>query len=422
LHRFWTLPSAASSVLNDADVDSVKRAEMELQTAVSQHMVSDVPVGVFLSGGIDSSAIAAMAARGGSSKIKTFNIGFDEARFDESQHAKAVAAALGTEHHEVRLSQSHFRSNLHEALSSLAQPTFDAVNTYFISRAVREAGITVALAGTGGDELFGGYRSFSDLPRAAAWSRRCRWLPESALHSLCNLVARVKYGAPGEIPPQTRWGKLGDGLCTRGKLLDLYQTAYSMFTVDFQRELMNGVRDPSVRCGLPREVAQELAAMTNGHFDLHSISMLELSCYIGERLLRDTDCASMAVSLEARVPLLDHQVVEAVAGVNEHTRFHPLGQKRLLRQIALRDLDPALFDRPKSGFELPIELWCREELAREIESAFNDQALIESIGLSAKATLALWRAFKARAPGVYWSRVWSIFVLLWWCKSHRIAA
>jgi asparagine synthase (glutamine-hydrolysing) len=152
-----------------------------MRTAMRQHLISDVPLGVFLSGGVDSSAVAALAVESSNSKVSTFNISFDEAEFDESPHARAVAKALGTAHTDVRLTQRDFRSNLDSALASLDQPTFDAINTYFVSRAVREAGITVALAGTGGDELFGGYRSFVDIPRAAKWTQRLRWAPEAVL-------------------------------------------------------------------------------------------------------------------------------------------------------------------------------------------------------------------------------------------------
>src|SRR6185295_12363395 len=130
--------------------------EAELEAAVRMRLVADVPLGVFLSGGVDSSAVTALAARRASAPIRTFNVSFAEARFDESQHARGVAERLGTEHCEIRLSPASFATRLDDALGALDQPTFDAVNTYFVSRAVREAGITVALAGTGGDELFGG--------------------------------------------------------------------------------------------------------------------------------------------------------------------------------------------------------------------------------------------------------------------------
>jgi asparagine synthase (glutamine-hydrolysing) len=130
----------------------------------------------------------------------------------------------------------------------------------------------------------------------------------------------------------------------------------------------------------------------------------------------------MAVALEARVPLLDHQVLEAAAWVPEHERYQPLGSKQLLREIAMgecRRLDLRLFDRPKSGFVLPIEVWARQELKGEVERALLDRERCASCGLNADAVARLWRSFEAGAPGMYWSRIWAIFVLLWWCREHK---
>src|SRR5438309_8631640 len=218
------------------------------------HLISDVPLGIFLSGGIDSSAIAALAVRSGSARVRTFNIGFDETEYDESEHARGVARALGTEHHELRLTKETFRQQASEALASLDQPTFDGINTYFVSRAVREAGLTVALAGTGGDELFGGYPSFRDVPWAARWSRRFGAFPAGFLRSAANAVTRAA-SFRAAVPPQTRWGKLGDALAARGELLDTYQVSYALFSSDFARQLLKRGVDGEIHMGLPGKTA-----------------------------------------------------------------------------------------------------------------------------------------------------------------------
>ena len=417
--RYWNLPAHGPA---DGGQGGAERLRHELHTAMRQHLISDVPLGVFLSGGVDSSAVSALAAQEvGGARIKTFNISFEEAQYDESKYAHAVAGALGAEHTEVRLTQRHFHDQLEDALHSIDQPTFDAINTYFVSRAVREAGITVALAGTGGDELFGGYRSFRDIPRAARISRQLRLVPEGALRAMAWGVARAKVGRFGKIPPQTRWGKLGDALATRGRLLDLYQVSYALFTRDYFQHLLAGNRQGDLRCGLPMVRAQELERLSGEWPTLHGISTLEMANFIGERLLRDTDAASMAVSLEARVPLLDHQVIEAVAEMPEAERFEPLGKKRLLREAAMAGtgIDPAIFDRPKSGFVLPIEVWSREELKGEVERTLSDSDRCAACGLNPRAVSRLWQAFAGGAPGLYWSRVWALFVLLWWSREHR---
>jgi asparagine synthase (glutamine-hydrolysing) len=414
--RYWNLPRA------EGDPRLAESLGDELAAAVRMRLVSDVPLGVFLSGGVDSSAVTALAARGSSGALRTFTVCFDERGYDESRHARAVAKRLGTEHHEVRLDEATFRRQLPDALEAIDQPTFDALNTYTVSRAVREAGITVALAGTGGDELFGGYASFVRLPPLRRFSRVTSRAPQPLVRAAAAALARLRLGRPGAVEPQTSWGKLGAALASDGHLLDLYQLSYALFLPEFLRELAGPLAEGEVRSGLPLATAGRLLDRIAGQPDLHAISLLELACFVGERLLPDTDSASMAVSLEVRVPLLDHKVVEAAAATEEKRRFEPLRRKQLLRSLAVAALDPALFDRPKSGFELPIGEWCRRELKGEVGRLLQDRAACQTAGLDPGAVARLWRAFQAGAPGLYWSRLWSLFALLWWCRRQGASA
>jgi asparagine synthase (glutamine-hydrolysing) len=413
--KYWSL--GASAPLPRAE--AVERLEQALLTAAQQHLASDVPLGVFLSGGVDSSAVTALAVKAGSQRVKTFHVGFAEPGFDESGYARQVADALGTEHMELRLTQDRFRSELTAALDHLEQPTFDGINTYFVSRLVREAGFTVALAGTGGDELFGGYRSFVDQPRGRWLARAVRPIPRVALNGLARAVRSWKMGSDGEVPPQTRWGKLSDLFSTGGEATATYQVSYGLYTQQFLSELADGI-GANAPHGLPPSRVSELQALTRGATPLAAVGLLELALFVGERLLRDTDGFSMANSLEVRVPLLDHEVVEAVHAVPDAARFPPLGRKKLLKTLAMRDLDPAIFDRPKAGFVLPIELWARDQLRGKIDALFADRDTVESVGLRPEALGRLWRAFGAGSPGLYWSRIWAPFVLLHWCRNHRM--
>ncbi|MEM9414656.1 MAG: asparagine synthase (glutamine-hydrolyzing) [Planctomycetota bacterium] len=411
--RYWSLPSSSGEVASVAD------AEEALSQAVGRRLIADVPLGVFLSGGIDSSAVAAVASRVAPGKVHTFNIGFPEVEYDESPYAARVAEQLGTEHRCIELTESHFQSHLDDALTSIDQPTFDAINTYFVSRAVREAGVTVALAGTGGDELFGGYTSYADLPKAERWSGRLRFVPEALLRCGAGLMSRAKTGRPGSVPPQTRWGKLGDVLATRGDLVDLYQVSYALYTEQFLDQL--SPHAAADRYGLPSPTHTRLGRAIEDDPALHAISKLELSCFIGQRLLRDTDAASMAVSLEARVPLLDHVFIETIARMSPAERFEPLGKKMMLRKLALEGLDRSTFDRPKSGFVLPIDTWARQGLKDQVQETLHDAELCRQVGLEPAAVARLFQAFQDGAPGLYWSRLWAIFVLLWWCREHRVS-
>lgn len=414
--RYWSLGPRAPHSRERA----LRELESELLTASQQHLVSDVPLGIFLSGGVDSSAMAALAVRAGSGRIQTFHIGFEESGFDESQYARRVADALKTEHAEFRLTQSVFIAQFEQALRSLDQPTFDGINTYFVSRVVREAGFTVALAGTGGDELFGGYESFRNMPKAVRVAWTLRNLPASMIGHVLNSGIQLSYGRRNVVPPQTRWAKLGGLLGTRGNEIDLYQVFYSLFTPDFLTELAGSNTAALAPYGLTCERRRELESAIAGLTPLSATSALELAFFIGERLLRDSDAASMAVSLELRVPLLDHRVVEAAQRVPDNVRFAPLGKKRLLRSLAMPGLDPSIFDRPKAGFVLPIAVWAKDRLAEDIESTFGNRARVESVGLQPDALQRLWRSFRDGARGMYWSRVWAPYVLLNWCRTHNL--
>ena len=169
---FWRIPDRAP----DPTMDEERLAAI-LEEGLRLHLASDVPLAVFLSGGVDSSAMANLAQRAAQSPIHTFTLAFEEQELNEGPIARQIAAAIGTEHHEVVLTEGHFVDNLETALDSLDQPTFDGLNAYFMSRAIRDAGFTVALSGTGGDELFGGYPTFRDLPVLQRWSQRAGFVP-----------------------------------------------------------------------------------------------------------------------------------------------------------------------------------------------------------------------------------------------------
>lgn len=416
LQAYWRYPKSSASTDNK---NAAASAAAKLEEAVAQHLVSDVPLGIFLSGGVDSSVMAAMAQRAADRPVTTFNVRFEEARYDESAHARKVAGLLGTDHREVTLTEAYFAEHLDAALDCIDQPTFDALNTYFVSRAVKQAGLTVALAGTGGDELFGGYSSFTELPRIRRLAAAIGWLPDTLLRTAGRTAAQLLMGRPSTVYPQTRWGKLHDALATRGDMVALYQTSYGLFTREFMDSLLLSGRDQTV-WGLEPELAGQFAERIAGESELAAISSLEMASFLGERLLRDTDAASMAVSLEVRVPLLDHEFVEALVQVPDMQRFHPLRKKSLLRSMVAKQLDPALFDRDKAGFELPLAVWCRRLLSSRLRATFQDINLAHAIGLNAETVNRLWRAFEQGDPGVYWSRVWSIYVLMTWCRRHSV--
>ena len=171
-------------------IDELQLARV-LEESVRSHLVSDVPVGVFLSGGVDSASVANLAQKNSKTPVNTFTLAFEEQEYNEGIVARRIAEAIGTRHQEVVLTEQQFISQLDVALDSLDQPTFDGINSYYMSHAVRQAGLKVALVGTGGDELFGGYTSFRDLPALLEWSRRAKWVPNWILQQLARMVSSV---------------------------------------------------------------------------------------------------------------------------------------------------------------------------------------------------------------------------------------
>jgi asparagine synthase (glutamine-hydrolysing) len=165
---------------------------------------------------------------------------------------------------------------------------------------------------------------------------------------------------------------------------------------------------------------ERISAESRERSPLSAISVMEQRLFLGERLLRDNDAASMAVSVEQRVPLVDRILFESVDKLPDPVRYQPLGRKAMLRRIGLRGLDPALFDRPKSGFVLPFDRWLRRGLKSAMDEVLRDPQAIAPVGLDPAAVERLWRAFLDGAPGTYWSRAWSIYVLIRWCHRHRV--
>lgn len=412
---FWTAAAPAGA-------PPVAEPELarELQECVRLHLASDVPLGVFLSSGVDSSAVANLAHRSGVGPVHTFTLAFEEPELDEGGLARRISAAIGTEHREVVLSQERFVARLEAAIDALDQPTFDGLNSYYLSQAVREAGFKVALVGTGGDELFGGYASFRDLPRLLAWSGRAALVPRALRVAGARAIAAALQPRRGAVPPQTRWAKLPEMVRRGDDLLALYQLAYALFLPDFQERLLPDGGARLLEDGLGAATRARLRAEAAGRSPLAAISVMEERLFLGERLLRDSDAASMAVSLELRLPLVDQVLFERVDRMPDGARYAPLGRKAVLRRLGLSGLDPALFDRPKRGFVLPFDRWIRSSLGRVMDETLRDPALVARAGLAPDAVARLWRAFQESAPGMYWSRIWALYVLVRWCHRHGV--
>jgi asparagine synthase (glutamine-hydrolysing) len=414
--RFWAMPRQGGFRLAD---------EVEMGNALAEsvrlHLASDVPLGVFLSGGVDSAAVANLAQKAANESVHTFTLAFEEDEFNEGHLARRISAAIGTSHREIVLTERHFIDHLDAALNSLDQPTFDGLNSYYMSHAVREAGFKVALVGTGGDELFGGYTSFRDLPQISQWAKRMNCLPSGVWQFLARLVASALQPSKGGMPQQTRWAKLPAMVDRRSDLLGLYQLAYSLFLPDFQKRLLADSTRDMLTDGLPLAMHAQIALETADRSPLSAISVMEQRLFLGERLLRDTDAASMSASIEIRLPLVDQTFLDSVYRLPDQERFLPIRRKAMLRRIGLEGIDTALFERPKTGFVLPYDRWLRLGVGKLMDQVMRDPEAVRPTGLNPEAVRRLWQAFLDGTPGIYWSRVWAIYVLIRWCDRHHVS-
>jgi asparagine synthase (glutamine-hydrolysing) len=380
--RYW--PSRKEFL---SPTDNVLRHLRDLiDRAVDEHLLSDVPVASFLSGGIDSSIVTAVAAQKLERKLQTFSVGFDLAEFDETAIAQEIATRYGTDHHRIQLSEEETLHSVTEAVEKLDLPSVDAINTYIVSRAVAERGVKVALSGLGGDELFGGYPSFRDVPRLkliAGWPRPMRRI----LGSFAGLGDRL-----ADLPGKTDAGELA-------------WWRRRFFTDDMIQRAGLSIAPAPFEC--PVQLPDDYAR----------ISWAELTGYMRRMLLRDADQMSMAVSLELRVPFLDHELVEFVLGLPAAVKKRYPGVKGLLVE-ACRDLLPAsVYQRPKAGFVLPMNAWMSGPL-----SAFVDEGLRET---TARQLLPEDFVGKTNAGfrdgSVHWTRLWSIVVLGHFAKRHELS-
>ncbi len=408
-HRWYQLVHAVRSDAKDMPLAEV-RTEVRrlLGRAVEKRLVSDVPFGAFLSGGIDSSAVVGLMAQASDSPVHTFSVVFNEPEFSEEKYARIVAGRFRTEHTAIRLQPADMLRMLPDALAAMDHPSADGPNTYVVSKVTKEAGITMALSGLGGDEVFAGYPVFT---RSVALQQR-RWLARVP-HALRSLLATTA----NSLRPSITMAKMGELLRLSGfEVDDTYPISRLTFG-DRELEALFGIqRLPSNRV---RTILSELLENDDGADlpVLSQVSLGELSTYLQNVLLRDTDQMSMAHALEVRVPFLDHELVEFVLGVSDAHKY-PHTPKQLLVD-SLGDLLPReIVDRPKMGFTLPWDLWMRNELR-----AFCAERLarLDARGILGKGCMMnVWDRFLARDPRVNWSRVWSLVVLGDWLDRHGI--
>ena len=399
-------------------VSAAKRLRPLLEDAVQAHLIADVPVGLFLSSGLDSSGIAALAARA-QPHICSFTLAFPGTPYDEGPLARAVAEKCGTRHREVPLDAGAVLERLDEALAALDQPTMDGINTHFVSWAAREVGLKVALSGLGGDELFAGYRTFANTPKLARLMRLAWFAPAP----LRRAVAPVLRGLLAQKSGSDGARKALDAWLSPDALPHPYFFTRTLFPVSYLSRLTEPRFRPSTvnADGVTLEPTwlgwlERSADAARKLEPVGAVSWLEMRSYMASTLLRDTDSVSMAQSLEVRVPLLDTPLVEFMGSLPDAARQRAGTQKALLVE-SLSDILPAeILSQRKRTFTLPWEEWLRGPLRARLERSFGDPAPAFVAHVHTDGVRGVWSAFLAGKTS--WSRPWSLFVLNEWCRHH----
>jgi len=364
IFTFWSLDDVArtggEALLDCGDGEAVDQLENLLTDAVERRMIADVPLGAFLSGGIDSSVVAALMQKASRTPVRTFSIGFEDPKFDEAIHARAVARHLGTDHTEFYVSPEEARAVIPRLPVMYDEPFADAsqIPTFLVSRLARQR-VSVCLSGDGGDELFAGYTRYA---QARTLSR---------LRSWCPWVVRALIGAGLRGLPVTAWDKvfgLVPGAGARGLNGDRMHKLAPLIAAG-EQEAYAGLMSQWPGAGALVKGAARLGGKSDGHGGrkggddlVRQLQFRDMATYLPDDILTKLDRATMAVSLEGRVPMIDHRVVEFAARLPMALKVRDGETKWLLRQVLYRHVPRSLVDRPKMGFGVPIGEWLRGPL------------------------------------------------------------
>jgi len=404
--RYWSLADVASwPPATERPGKAVDEVRGLIQQSVSERLISDVPIGVFLSGGVDSSSVVAAASQASAKPLETFSVVFGDNDFCENRFSDQVARAYGCHHHKIELTEAGLLEQIPDALAAMDQPSVDGINSYIISRATKGAGVTVALSGLGGDELFAGYSSFLSVPKMMTLQRYAGWLAPLGKR-LEQLLGARETNWLSKALACVAHDYYGNQPYFLSRVLFLPRTVHALLG---QRFAENGTCMAVCNCGGLVDQIRELDPV-------NQVSVLEASTYMGNMLLRDTDCMSMAVSLEARTPFLDYRLWEYILPLAGKLKLDPHMAKPLLLRSAGQGLPREIYFRRKMGFTLPFDLWMRNGLGTELEKELLDARPSEHFPLDARQMANIWKAFLTGSTS--WPRPWALFVLKQWYRKN----
>lgn len=426
LERYWHLSDKRHpAVRNLPYQEQVALIRDALTDSVRAQMISDVPVGAFLSGGIDSSVLVALMARQTSQKIRTYSVGFgrEGGALDETDAARRIAAFIGTEHSRIVVTGQDMADSIQAIAAALDQPSVDGVNSWFVSRAARQ-GVTVALSGTGGDESFGGYPWFITMVLAAQQFRNPTLL-QSAKQTAGSIVQKSCFD--GLV--RTRFGGRLEHLRGTGSFLARYARTYNIFGASRGARMMAGALRLLAAVG--REMALDLADADElaDAQPLERVSALCLRGYLQNQLLRDIDAVSMHHSLEVRVPYLDVPLIDLALSLPQTSKLSDLsglprpeaasyratGTKKILVDLGRELLPPGMDEQSKRGFAMPFDVWMRGALREVLNDALADRTIRHRGLFDPEQVQLLRRDFDDGRVG--WQQPWLLMMVELWCRG-----
>lgn len=424
LDHYWSLPNVARAGITSpylgSDGEAIDELESVLRASVSQQMLSDVPLGAFLSGGVDSSTIVALMQSISKSPVKTYSIGFDDGEYNEAVHAKTVARHLGTEHSELYVSPQQALDVIPKLPSLYCEPFADVsqIPTFLVAQLARQH-VTVSLSGDAGDELFGGYNRyvmtqnfFSFLGRVPTSLRR---IAASGIHTVSPDRWNAAFTSLQRVLPKTwRLANAGIKLHKAASVLgaqsveDLYLGLVSHWEPD---GVVTGGHEPmTILTGLPADL--------NGLDAVQRMMALDSMTYLPDDILAKVDRAAMGVSLETRVPFLDHRVVEFAWRLPQHLKLRDGVGKWILRQVLYRHVPRHLIERPKMGFAVPIDSWLRGPLRDWAEEMLAENRLRQEGFFNPAPIRQKWDDHLSGKRN-WQQHLWSILMFQAWLEEQR---
>lgn len=417
--RYWSAVTALSSDAAQIDPSTaIDELDGLLRDAVGRQMIADVPLGAFLSGGIDSSLIVGLMQAQSTQRVRTFTIGFNEPRYNEAEFARQVARHLGTEHSELYVGDEDLRDVVPALPQIYSEPFADSsqIPTFLVSRLARES-VTVALSGDGGDELFCGYDRYR---QGAGLMRRLRSVPTPLRTGIAALVTATPTGVLDRLMSPFRAvprGKEPNGQ----RIHRLADYAASASVDELHRKMVSRWRRPQdlvLGATEPPSLLDRLAPPAGPAGDAARMMLLDVLTYLPDDILTKVDRASMRVSLECRAPFLDHRVVEFAGRLPADMKCREGKSKWALRQVLYRYVPASLIERPKMGFEVPVGIWLRGPL-KDWAEALLDRRRLEEEGYLDAALLR--RTWTEHLSGRFnWGpQLWNALMFLAWLESAR---